>query len=89
MGVGFPFPIPIPVKKVMVPLAGLIDLGAEKDRLRKEIERLKGEVQRITNKLSNEKFVANAPADVVDKERAKAADATGKLTTLEVQLRSL
>ena len=75
--------------KVMVPLAGLIDLGAEKDRLRKEIERLKGEVQRISNKLSNEKFVANAPADVVDKERAKVADATGKLTTLEAQLRSL
>ncbi len=75
--------------KVMVPLAGLIDLDAEKDRLRKEIERLKGEVQRINNKLANEKFVANAPADVVDKERAKSADAAGKLTTLEAQLKSL
>ena len=75
--------------KVMVPLAGLIDLDAEKDRLRKEIERLKGEVLRINNKLANEKFVANAPADVVDKERNKVAEAASKLTTLEAQLRSL
>ena len=75
--------------KVMVPLAGLIDLAAEKERLRKEVDRLTGEVQRINNKLANVKFVANAPADVVAKERAKVADATGKLQTLEAQLRSL
>ncbi|MBM4205174.1 MAG: valine--tRNA ligase [Gammaproteobacteria bacterium] len=72
--------------KVMVPLAGLIDLGAEKERLRKEVARLEGEINRINGKLSNQKFVANAPADVVAKEREKAADAQAKIDALRTQL---
>ncbi len=57
-----------------VPLAGLIDVGAELARLDKEIARLGQEVARVEAKLSNESFVARAPADVVAKERAKIAD---------------
>ncbi|WP_026913459.1 valine--tRNA ligase [Perlucidibaca piscinae] len=57
-----------------VPLAGLIDVGAELTRLDKEIARLGQEVARVEAKLSNESFVARAPADVVAKERDKIAD---------------
>lgn len=57
-----------------VPLAGLIDVGAELARLDKEITRLGQEVARVEAKLSNESFVARAPAEVVAKEREKIAD---------------
>lgn len=61
--------------QVLVPMAGLIDKDAELARLDKEIARLSGEVQRVGGKLSNEGFVAKAPAEVLDKERAKLAEA--------------
>ncbi len=57
-----------------VPLAGLIDVSAELARLDKEITRLSQEVARVEAKLSNESFVARAPADVVAKEREKITD---------------
>ncbi|PQA42925.1 valine--tRNA ligase [Amnimonas aquatica] len=57
-----------------VPLAGLIDVGAELARLDKEIARLGQEVARVEAKLGNESFVARAPAEVVAKEREKIAD---------------
>jgi valyl-tRNA synthetase len=68
--------------QVLVPMAGLIDKDAELARLDKEIARLSGEVQRVGGKLSNEGFVAKAPAEVLDKERAKlneAEQALGKM----------
>jgi valyl-tRNA synthetase len=61
--------------QVLVPMAGLIDKDAELARLDKEIARLDGEVKRVGGKLSNEGFVAKAPAEVLDKERAKLAEA--------------
>ncbi|HWV09594.1 MAG TPA: valine--tRNA ligase [Pseudomonas sp.] len=61
--------------EVLVPMAGLIDKDAELARLDKEIARLDGEVKRVGGKLSNEGFVAKAPADVLEKERAKLAEA--------------
>ena len=75
--------------KVMVPLAGLIDVDAEKARLKKEIDRLQADLERIAKKLGNENFVSKAPADVVEKEKAKAVDGNGALTVLQEQLKSL
>ena len=59
---------------IALPLKGVIDTGAEKDRLTKEIAKVEDEISRLDKKLGNERFVANAPAEVVDGERAKRAD---------------
>ncbi|APC90937.1 MULTISPECIES: valine--tRNA ligase [Francisella] len=56
-----------------IPLAGLVDIEAEKARLDKELDKLKGEVDRVQKKLSNEQFVANAPEAVVAAEQEKLA----------------
>ena len=71
--------------QVLVPMAGLIDKDAELARLDKEIQRLTGEVQRVGGKLSNEGFVAKAPAEGLDKERAKLAEAEQALGKLVEQ----
>ncbi|WP_181706953.1 valine--tRNA ligase [Chthonobacter rhizosphaerae] len=56
---------------VALPLAGVVDLDAERSRLGKEETKLEGEISRIDKKLSNEQFVAKAPEDVVEEERTK------------------
>ncbi|MEY8702323.1 class I tRNA ligase family protein, partial [Francisella philomiragia] len=56
-----------------IPLAGLVDIEAEKARLDKELDKLKGEVDRVQKKLSNERFVSNAPEAVVAAEQEKLA----------------
>jgi len=71
--------------EVLVPMAGLIDKDAELARLDKEIGRLEGEVQRVGGKLSNQGFVAKAPAEVLDKERAKLAEAEQALAKMVEQ----
>jgi len=60
--------------EIYLPLAGLINIEDEIARLEKEAEKLQQEVDRVEKKLSNEKFVAKAPATVVEAERAKGAD---------------
>ncbi len=59
--------------EVFLPLSGLVDLEKERDRLGKEIDRLAGQLRGAEAKLANESFTARAPADVVEKEREKAA----------------
>ncbi|WP_285295809.1 valine--tRNA ligase [Aureimonas altamirensis] len=54
-----------------LPLEGIIDIAAEKARLAKAIARLEDEISRIDKKLQNERFVANAPEEVVEQEREK------------------
>ncbi|WP_271410901.1 valine--tRNA ligase [Pseudomonas sp. Q1-7] len=71
--------------QVLVPMAGLIDKDAELARLDKEIQRLDGEVKRVGGKLANEGFVAKAPAEVIEKERAKLAEAEQALANLTEQ----
>ncbi len=60
--------------KLLVPLEGLVDLGAERTRLDKEIKRVEGEIGKCHNKLASETFVANAPPAVVEQERKRLAD---------------
>ncbi|MCQ2570313.1 MAG: hypothetical protein MJ139_05430, partial [Limosilactobacillus sp.] len=61
----------------------------EKARMEKEIKKLEQEVQCSTKKLSNEKFVANAPAAVVEEEKAKAQEWEQKLVAAKERLASL
>ena len=71
--------------EVLVPMAGLIDKDAELARLDKEVARLQGEVKRVGGKLANEGFVAKAPAEVLEKERAKLAEAEQALAKMVEQ----
>jgi len=71
--------------EIFVPMAGLIDKEAELARLDKELGKLSKELGRLKGKLSNDKFVANAPDDVVAKERQKLSEAESALTRLEEQ----
>jgi valyl-tRNA synthetase len=75
--------------RVLIPLAGLIDLGAEKTRLAKEIGRIEVEIKKCENKLGNANFVANAPAEVVTQERQRIADWGTQLTALREQMQKL
>jgi len=75
--------------RVMIPLAGLIDLGAEKARLAKEISRIEVEIRKCEGKLGNANFVANAPAEVVTQERQRITDWNNTLTALREQAQKL
>ncbi len=71
--------------KLLIPLAGLIDLEAEKGRLDKEIRRVEGEIGKCNGKLGTATFVANAPAAVVAQEKQRLADFTTTLSGLREQ----
>jgi len=66
-----------------------INTEAEKKKLQDEINYLQDFMRSVDAKLSNEKFVANAKPDVVDRERQKKADAEQKIQSLQTQLQSL
>ncbi len=72
-----------------IPLGEAIDVKEEKEKLQKELAYQKGFLQSVDKKLSNEKFVQNAPEQVVAMERKKKADAEAKIAALEEQLNSL
>ena len=72
-----------------VPLAGNIDVEAEKTRLQKDIAYYEGFLASVEKKLANEKFVSKAPAAVIEGERRKQADAQSKLATLSASLSAL
>jgi valyl-tRNA synthetase len=69
--------------EIFIPLEGIINLDVEKNRLQKDIQRLEGSLKGLRGKLSNEKFVQNAPAEVVEKERQKEADWQSQLAKLQ------
>jgi valyl-tRNA synthetase len=71
--------------QVLVPMAGLIDKDAELKRLSKEIDKLQKDIVSLDNKLSNDAFVAKAPADVVGKERERLAAQKNALSQLQAQ----
>jgi valyl-tRNA synthetase len=66
-----------------------IDSAAETERLNKEIVRLEGEIAKANAKLSNDSFVARAPASVVDQEKKRVADFTATRARLQDQVQRL
>ncbi len=75
--------------RLLIPLAGLIDLDAERKRIDKEIVRVSAEIEKCHAKLGRESFVASAPAAVVDQERKRLADFSQLLDGLRGQLEKL
>ena len=71
--------------KLLIPMAGLIDKEAELARLDKEIQRIQNDLPRVEGKLNNPAFVDKAPAEVIDKEKAKLADMRAALANLQTQ----
>jgi valyl-tRNA synthetase len=75
--------------ELFVPLAGVVDLDEERERLAKELERARAEVERARRKLANDGFVAKAPAPVVEAERAKVVEWSATADKLAAQLAEL
>ena len=75
--------------KVLVPMAGLIDVEAERARLAKERDKRATELERIQAKLGNAGFVEKAPEAVVEKERGKARELESALAKLDEQFQRL
>ncbi len=75
--------------RILVPMAGLIDVTAERQRLSRRQDKLSDDLKRVAGKLDNAKFVANAPPEVVAKEREKLAKLNSDLQQISIQLERL
>ncbi len=75
--------------ELFIPLDDHIDLDKEKERIEKEVQRLQGFLKSIQGKLSNDKFVNNAPEAVVEKERKKMQDTIDSIEKLNQSLKEL
>ena len=72
-----------------IPLEGKLDIEAELEKIREEIEYHKGFLSSVMKKLDNERFVKNAPAAVLDLEKKKKTDAESKIKSLEERIKEL
>lgn len=72
--------------EVYLPLAGLIDVEKETQRLSKELATMEKDLQRVSGKLGNAGFLAKAPEDVIAKERAKSEELTGKIEAVKKRM---
>lgn len=71
---------------ILVPMAGLIDAAAEAERIGKQLAKTRQDLQKTQGKLANENFVRNAPAEVVETERARVAELERTVSNLTAQL---
>ena len=71
-----------------IPFGGMVDASAQAEKIKEELEYTKGFLKSVQKKLANERFVNNAPEQVVANERKKEADAEAKISALEEQLNS-
>ena len=75
--------------RLLVPMAGLIDVDAERQRLQKLADRAGQDLEKSQKKLANPNFVSNAPADVVQQERDRVAEFERQLAQVDEQIRKL
>ncbi|MBT8094522.1 MAG: valine--tRNA ligase [Gammaproteobacteria bacterium] len=75
--------------RLLVPMKGIIDVEAERARLDKQMDKTRAELAKANGKLSNEKFVNNAPAAVVTQERERVVEFEKTITQLQEQLQKL
>ena len=78
-----------PLGELFLPLEGLIDVEAEKERLGRELDKIAREIAKSAAKLGNAGFVERAPAEVVNQEKARLADWEAKQSQLKGMLDSL
>jgi len=72
-----------------MPLEGVIDIGAESARLKREIDKVGSEIEQLSAKLANEKFVSRAPEHVVEEQRERKSEAEATAAKLEQALKRL
>ncbi|MFY0613990.1 MAG: valine--tRNA ligase, partial [Hyphomicrobiaceae bacterium] len=72
-----------------LPLKGIIDLDAERQRLAKEIDKARSEIAKIDGKLANPKFVEKAPEAIVEENRERRQDFEGQVSRFEAALKRL
>jgi valyl-tRNA synthetase len=75
--------------RLLVPMKGLIDVDAERARLTKQQDKVKVDLQRSSGKLANEKFVNNAPPEVVTQERERIVEFERTIAQLTEQIEKL
>ena len=75
--------------EIYIPLEGLVDFDAERDRLAKERDKAATELERLGKKLGNEGYLAKAAADIIDKDRARADELGDQLGLIDAQLAEL
>ncbi len=75
--------------QLLIPVAGLIDVAAESQRIQKELAKMNKDLATITDKLNNANFVQNAPAEVVAKEQARLVECQATIEKLNSQAENL
>jgi valyl-tRNA synthetase len=81
------FMLVIRTDEFFIPVANSVDIEAEKTKLASELDYLKGFLNSVGKKLSNEKFIANAKPEIIANERKKEADTLQKINMIEMQLK--
>ena len=79
----------VKANEYFVPILDKINVEEEIKKLEKELAHVQGFLKSVRAKLSNERFVSSAPAQVIETERNKEADALAKIETLEKSLQNL
>ena len=79
----------LPEAAIYMPLAELVDIEKERERLQKEVKRLEGELARVNGMLNNEKFVSRAPEAKIQEERAKLEKYTQMMSQVKERLAQL
>ena len=79
----------VKANEYFIPMEGSVNVEEELKKLQEELTYTQGFLASVRKKLSNEKFVNSAPAQVVDNERKKEADALAKIETLEKAIKAI
>jgi len=74
---------------LILPVADIIDLGRERERLEKQIGKLKQDLKKIDQKIENKEFMSNAPEDVVEEQRARKGEVEETIRKLSHALEAL
>ena len=75
--------------EIFLPLKGLIDIEKEKARLQKDLDNLKNQLVKVSKKLANPDFLANAPAEVIDQEKLKKHDYEERIEKINKNLEQI